>query len=218
MLRCKTACLLSVLLIAASLHAATPDASAPVRIHGATVLVQSKTHATIFVVRNGDGSGPIQHLFQVWSNPGLELNATYRDADVEYTNTALVVIVPGDKAVATYNVAGHKSPVLPTPEGFATTTFEVFGINHQLGAGVEALKPPTSHAHGRIRALECTDCDWLPFEDPWGAAGGGTTCNSGGVGSTSCSISGSGGSCSVTCAAGYACCNSGNPPSCTCKY
>jgi hypothetical protein len=202
-------------MIAASLHAAAPNASAPVRVHGATVLVQSKTHATIFVVWKGDGSGPIQHLFQVWSNPGLDLNATYRDADVEYTNTSLVVIVPADKTVATYNVAGHKPPALPTPEDFATTTFDVFGLNHQVGAGVEALKPP--HGGSRIRALECNDCDWLPFEDPWGASGGGS-CNSGGVGSTSCSTSGAGGSCSVSCGAGYACCVAGNPPSCTCKY
>ena len=204
-----------LLLIAVSLNAATRDAAAPVRVHGATVLVRSKTHATIFLVSNGDGSGPAQHLFQIWSNPGLDLNATYHDADIEYTRTALVVALPSEKTTTTYNVAGHKPPASPAPEGFSTTTYDVFGMNHQVGAAVERLAPSSSHS-GRISANECTDCDWLQFEDPWSATGG--SCSSGGLYSTSCSISSSGGSCSVTCSAGYACCNNGNPPTCTCRY
>ena len=183
--------ILALLFSSASLHA-----GAPLRIHGGTVMVKSKAHATIFLVRNGNGDGPAEHLFQVWANPGLPLDAVYREADVEFSGTALVIVVPADKSVSTFTVAGQKAPAIPIPEGFSTTTYEVAGVNHATGAGIGAL----------------------PFEDPWGAAGNGT-CTSGGLFATSCSQSGSSGSCSVTCSGAglYACCVAGSTPSCTCK-
>jgi len=207
----------SLLFVAASLQAASPNAAASVRIHGGTVMVRSSVHATILLVRNGNGDGAAEHLFQVWSNPGLEQSALYRGADVEYSGTSLIVIAPSEQIALTYNVAGYKAPAVPAPEGFSTTVYNVAGMNHQVGASVERLTITTGNPGGRLRTNECQDCGFLPFEDPWGAAGGGSgSCNSGGVGSTSCSVSGTGGSCSVTCGAGYACCKVGNPPSCTC--
>jgi hypothetical protein len=209
---------LGVLLAAASLQAAAPNAVAPVRIHGGTVMVKSKTHATIFLVRNGNGDGPAEHLFQVWANPGLPLDAVYREADVEFSGSALVIVVPADKSVSTFTVAGQKAPAIPIPEGFSTTTYEVAGVNHTTGGGIERLNVNTGgRSSGRLSTNECYDCGALPFEDPWGASGG--TCTSGGIFSTSCSQSGSTGSCSVTCSGSgvYACCVAGSTPSCTCK-
>ncbi|HEY6137263.1 MAG TPA: hypothetical protein VI670_05820 [Thermoanaerobaculia bacterium] len=210
--------ILAILLAAASLQAA-PHAGAPLRIHGGTVMVKSKAHATIFLVRNGNGDGPAEHLFQVWANPGLPLDAVYRGADVEFSGSALVIVVPAEKSVSTFTVAGQKTPAIPIPEGFSTTTYEVAGVNHTTGAGIERLNVNTGgHSSGRLSTNECYDCGALPFEDPWGAGGSGT-CNSGGMFATSCSQSGTGGSCSVTCSGSgvYACCNAGSPPSCTCK-
>lgn len=205
-----------LLLIAGSLNAATSDAAAPVRVHGGTVLVRSLPNATFFVVWNGDGSGGAQHLFQVWSKPGLDLSATYHGADVEYTGTALVVVVPSEKTAMTFNVVTHKPPTAPAPEGFSTTAFEISGMNHVVGPVIEGILLPTAHASGKIRANECDWCQDFGILDPGATGAGG--CAAGGNFSTSCSISGPGGSCSVTCGLGYACCNTGNPPSCTCKF
>jgi hypothetical protein len=215
----RSARFVPLLLITAALNAAPPNAVAPVRVHGGTVVVKSQQHATIFLVRNGDVEGPAEHLFQVWSNPGLQLNATYRGADVEYSGSSLVVVVPSEKTVTTFNVAGYKPQPVPLPEGFSTTTYDVFGMNHVLGRAAEryTVRATTSSARGRISTNECTNCDYLPFEDPWGATGGGAGCTSGGMFATSCSQSGTGGSCSVTCSGNsYACCKAGDPPSCSC--
>jgi hypothetical protein len=202
--------------LAASLNAAPPNAVAPLRIHGGTVVIKSKQHATIFLVRNGDGNGPAEHLFQVWSNPGLSIDTTYRGADVEYTGTSLAIVVPASQTAFTFTVSGSKPPAIPIPEGFSTTTYGVLGLSHLLGQAV--ARYPIHVTSGRIAALECTDCDWLPFEDPWGASGGSIEgCTSGGLFAISCSQSGANGSCSVSCGGNsHACCKAGDPPSCSC--
>jgi hypothetical protein len=217
MSRFKLSRFLPLFAVAASLNAAVPNAAAPVRVHGGTVLVRSKLHATIFLVRNGEGDGPAEHAFQVWTNPGLDLNAVYRGADVEYTGTALVVVAPGEKSVTVYTVAGHSAPAAASPEGFSAATYAVAGLNHVIGANVEKLTITTSRPGGRLGTNECTDCDWLPFEDPWGGGGGAAGCNAGGSGSTSCSVTQGGSTCSVSCGVNYyACCRFGPPPSCSC--
>ena len=68
-----------------------------------------------------------------------------------------------------------------------------------------------------VAASNCLGCVENP--DPGGGGLGGSGCDSGGTGSTSCSCSGGVGSCSTTCSAGYyACCKgcTNNNPSCTC--
>jgi len=213
---CKVARFLPLLIAAASLNAAVPDASTAVRVKGSTVRVASKLHATIVLVRNGGGSGPAEHLFQVWSNPGLDLNGIYQGADVEYNGTSLTVVLPTEKSVTSFTVKGYASPAIPTPEGFSSTTYGVLGLSHQIGAAVERLTISTDHPAGRISANECTDCDWLPFEDPWGGTSG-AGCNAGGTYSTSCSVTYGGGTCSVSCGPNsYACCKFGPPVSCSC--
>lgn len=67
----------------------------------------------------------------------------------------------------------------------------------------------STHAQLALRGRPPVDDPSIIFNpDPGGGGwGGGAACSSGGPGSTSCSISGSSDSCSVTCEAGYyACC------------
>jgi len=214
-MNCARALLL--LCLAASVDAA-PNAVAPSRVHGGTVIVVSKQHATVFLVRNGDQDGPADHYFQVWANPGLALNARYRGADVEFNGTTLSLLVPTDKTAITFVVAGEKPAAIPIPEGFSTTTYEVAGLNHAIGRGAERYTVRAAGSSGRIAANDCTDCEEYGFEDPWGTGAAGSGCTSGGVFSTSCSQSNGSGSCSVTCSSGtYACCMAGDPPSCSCK-
>ena len=60
-----------------------------------------------------------------------------------------------------------------------------------------------------------------PFQDsPDFPGGSGVSCQSGGEGSTSCSVTscgGQGGGCQISCSAGwFSCCNCGTPPTCYC--
>jgi hypothetical protein len=151
----------------------------------------------------------------LWANPGLGIDAIYRNADVEYTGTALVVVDPATKSTTTFTVDGSKLPGIPLPEGYSTTTYNVVGLNHETGAAVGRYTVVTSHSGGRIGTNECSDCDYFPFIDPWSAGG---SCGSGGPGSWNCTIGTNDFSCSVTCGPGYyACCVNGTPPACSCR-
>jgi hypothetical protein len=50
--------------------------------------------------------------------------------------------------------------------------YDVAGLNHHMGAHVERLVRPAVPSSGEVHGGECTDCDWLPFEDPWRAGSG----------------------------------------------
>src|ERR1044071_4510515 len=142
------------LLLAGVSLSAAQTAAASVSLPDSTVMVCSKGSATIFLVRNGDGAGAAEHLFQVWSKPGFDLNAVYRGATVEYSGTALVIVVPPDKSITTYNVSGYRPPAMPAPAGFAAKTVEVAGLNHQLGRSVERLTISLGPPSARFRAVE----------------------------------------------------------------
>lgn len=183
-----------LLLVATNLHGVAPNAAAPVRVQGRTVIVKSMQHATIVLVRNRDGDAPVEHLFQVWSNPGLSLQAIYHAADVEAGDASLVLSMPATKTAIAFTVKGHAAT--PVPQGFSTSSYEVFGLSHQTGV-----------KGNRFR-----------FDDPWDTGAFRATCTSGGEHATNCSQANASGSCSATCSAGgYACCIAGDPPACTCR-
>ena len=176
-----------------------------VRLHG-TLVIESNKYTTKFIVRSGDDSGPADHVFRVWSNPGLSLEGGYRGASVEYYGASLIVVLPTTKSVLTFAVDGS-TPALPRPEGFQETSYGVAGINHETGGGAARHQVKTT---GVVPMNACEGgCDEAGFEvpDPWNWEAGGAACNSGGPGSNACSQQSAGGTCSVSCNAGYyACC------------
>ena len=89
------------------------------------------------------------------------------------------------------------------PEGFGSTGFTGYGLNHETRPGGQKRS-----AGGSVNpSLNCEpECGEPIFEWPSDSA---IDCGSGGAGATACSISSGGVSCSATCEIGYyACCKS----------
>lgn len=194
---------------------AAPGAADPVHARG-TAAIRSNQYETMVTVRTADGDGPADHVFHLWSRPALPLDGGWRNVQIEYSGTALVLTFPETKRVIAFTVAGAATLPVVTPEGFASTGYTVAGISHEIAEGAARH----SVRSGSPQPYDSCNCDEAGFQqpDPWDYGAGGTSCTSGGVFSSSCSQSGSGGSCSVTCGTGtYACCVAGNPPTCTCK-
>jgi len=97
-----------------------------------------------------------------------------------------------------------------------TTRIAGVGLSHHKAEKTN-IRIADEVRRGRVSAT-CYACNALD-PDPGSGDGGGTTCSSGGPGSTQCSATRNNLSCSITCAAGYyACCNYGTSgaPSCRC--
>ena len=147
----------AALLVTAISVSGAPTASAAVHVKSGTVMVRSRGRATIFLVRSGDGPGSAEHMFQLWANPGLDLNAAYRGVDVDFRESALVIVMPAEKRVVIYNLAGHPPPAGHAQESLATTTIDVVGIGHNLGPSIEKLTVSLNPSYSS---------EALPFEDP----------------------------------------------------
>jgi len=172
------------------------DAAKPMHAHG-SVIIKTRQYETMVSVRTGNDDGRTAHVFRMWAKPALVVDGSYDGAEVEYSGSSLIVTVPSSKTVLRFTVAGYQ-PAAGSP----TADYRVIGLSHVVGP---------REAHG--------GAGWAA-PDPWAAgAGGGSSCYSGGLGSSSCSQSNGYGSCSVVCALSntYACCTNGNPPSCFCK-
>lgn len=142
-----------------------------------------------------------------------------------HLSDALLVHSPGALRVTTTEqqfdfMLSDGDASLPAPRGLEAITTRTVGIglSHNKGATAIRLAGQLDRA-GRV-ATTCEGCEVLNPDDGGLGAGGGN-CDSGGPGSTSCSVSAgtSGYSCSVSCSAGYyACCLAqGGRVSCKCK-
>lgn len=209
-------CLLFALVaVAGGAVQASQNAADPVRAHG-SVVIKRQLYETMVIVRTVDGDGPADHVFHVWSKPALQVDGGWRNVGVELNGTSLALTFPESRTVMTFTVGGASSPATLTPEGFAMTGFTVAGLSHEVAAGAARHAVHT----GGPQPYDSCNCDYAGFEqpDPWDSSASGGSCTSGGVFASSCSQSGTGGSCSVTCGTEtYACCVAGNPPTCTCK-
>jgi len=207
------------LLLVASAAAAANDASNALRIHSGSVIIKTKQYETMVIVRAGDDNGGAEHLFHMWAKPALSVDGSYCGAEIEFTGPSLILTFPTKKTMLTFTVGGHETSPAPVRDMFSMTGYTVMGLNHEIGAAAAKL---TVHG-GPTPYVACdTNCDEAGWEvpDPWDyGAGGGSSCYSGGFGSTSCSQSNAYGSCSVVCngTTSYACCTNGTPPSCFCK-
>jgi len=159
-----------------------------------------------------DGTGASSdHIFRFWSEESLRnIDVAYAGAEVRFYGDELVVVAPEARSVVRFTVGLSRSHAPGTPEGFSSTSFAGYGLNHEMR--------PSASRIGRAIAgrQDCEpDCGEPIFEWP---GDGATDCTNGGAGSTSCSVSSMGESCSVSCEIGYyACCKSGwTGVSCSC--
>lgn len=108
--------------------------------------------------------------------------------------------------------------VLDAPKGKAkdplTTTIAGVGLAHNTGGKGPRIKDQLDRKGHVVQ-----ECEWCLTQDPGtgGGAGGGTSCPSGGPGSTQCSATSGGNSCSITCAAGYYSCCQALPGAAYCR-
>ena len=117
---------------------------------------------------------------------------------------ALVVFTPRSLRVSTSEERYEFSLDGPeTPNAGMTTRITGIGLSHNTGTKGPRLRDQLDRRGGVIEK-----CDWCLQQDPGtGGGSGGTSCPSGGPGSTQCSAANGANSCSVTCATGYyACC------------
>jgi hypothetical protein len=216
---------IAVCLLSTALYAAKPLTDGPLPpADDYTVLTGKVTIGTVgdrtvgVMVDQGDS---YRHLFRLWtSGPVKPFRATSQNASIEYRGDELVIMAADQDlfwvlATSTGDARAPRQPV-----GFTATRYVGYGLNHEI-------RPLAVHQRSGNRrtivALTCDDFDSCIFNEDFGIGGGvsGGACDSGGVGSSSCSTSNNYGSCSVSCTTGYACCTNASGPnagaSCRCK-
>jgi hypothetical protein len=215
-----------------------PQASDYFLIRGSAVIQTVDDHTIRIAVHSfglsGDTpTGAVDHVFYFWYGKVLRhLDVSTESAGIEYRGDQLTVLAADHEWYYVFDVSpaepregplvhgnmgedpGRSRVRADVPPGFAYMIFHGYGLNHQMGAVVNARKL----VFGAPHVLDCDECGPLSPDPGGGGGSGGSSCNSGGSGSTSCSITSNGNSCSVSCGSGYyACCNrnSGSP---TCYY
>ncbi|HEX7680301.1 MAG TPA: hypothetical protein VF713_19370 [Thermoanaerobaculia bacterium] len=200
---------LVLVLLSTALYAAKPLTNGPLPpADEYTVLAGKVTIGTVDAHTIGvfvDDGGSYRHVFRLWTEAPLKtFRASSQSASIEFRGDELVVMAADQEwfyALVT-NAADRHAPRQPV--GFTGARYVGYGLNHEIRRVVAKTAGNGRH----IAALDfCDDFDSCVFNADYGIGGGaGGACDSGGPNSTSCSISNSLGSCSVTCSSGYACC------------
>jgi uncharacterized membrane protein YgcG len=179
--------------------------------HGPVVLRTIDDHTAVIVFDDTDDSAT-RHVFRFWSEDRLApINSALRAASVEYRGTELVIMSADEPLLFVFTVDASMPP-LKFPAAFTTSRIVGYGLNHRMKS-VPAGPADRAKTNDEIDCMD-SGCVYSPdFVSEEGGSSGG--CNSGGIGSSSCSItSGGGGSCSVSCSSGYySCCKRQNWPS-----
>jgi hypothetical protein len=213
----KSSIALVLVFLSTALYAAkqSPDGPLPAAddytvLTGKVAIGTIDAHTIGVVVDDGSS---YRHVFRLWTETSLKMfRATSQSASIEFRGDELVVMA-ADQAwfyALVTATAGSRAP--RQPAGFTGARYVGYGLNHEIRP-VAANAGSGSGRHAITALDDCSDfglcLDNLDYG--FGTGGGGTgggSCNSGGIGSTSCSTSNSYGSCSVACSSGYACCTS----------
>jgi len=182
-------------------------------LRGTAVVKVFGEHAVVIgiISESGKEEGNID-LFRLETEGTLQpLSVVLNNASVEYRGGELVVMDAASQTFYTFSVRGSELTTPRSPAGFHSVRYVGYGLNH-------SIRPMSEVRSSKGRAIktlgdpcEMTVCFF--DDDPYGGGGGGgSSCNSGGRGSASCSITVNGSGCSVSCSSGYyACCMQGGP-------
>jgi hypothetical protein len=167
------------------------------------VLIYSDGLDRLVVAIDTDGRGNdglIDQWFVLQTNePVPETRVHLRVADVQFRDGLLRVISQPERTVYEFALddAGPGAPL--TPEYMLLRT-EGFGLSRNVGETTLRVAPDRDR---------CETCESLT--DDWGELGGGnagSSCTSGGLGATSCSVTNGSKSCTITCnSVSYPCCS-----------
>jgi len=225
----RTVILLAALSLSVSLFAQTREDKFPRRERNADEWFVATGRVSIHTVaKNGllisfdpEKDTARHRIFQFATKQGMPaLKIENREGTVEFRGNELVIMTTEDEMFV-LSVSEDSNWNLPPGLSSGVRIIGV-ALNHQIRP-VEANKHrATTNAYGDC--ADAGDCgvEIVTFYDTESTQGGGT-CDAGGVGSTSCSITDSGASCSASCGAGfYSCCKRatwGTQQSCKCiKY
>jgi hypothetical protein len=215
---------LILVLLSTAVYAARPGNDGPLPpADDYSVLAGKVTIGTIDAHTIGvlvDDGGQYRHLFRFWTEASVKtFRATSQSASIEFRGDELVIMAADQEWFYALVTASGDAHAPRQPIGFTGSRYVGYGLNHEIRR--IATQPSGKGRH--IVALDlCDDFDSCVFnlDTGLGGSGGGGSCDSGGVGSTSCSTSNTHGSCSVTCNAGYACCTAATSSAnanCRCK-
>lgn len=197
--------------------------------HG-EVMVRRFDPFRILVSVSQPGAAKSEQLFFFKASTSSSASVDLRDPQgrVEAAAEGLTVISPKNKMILRFPLSNESTdePDEPLiPKGFrAVTISDGIGVVHQeVAALLDRLRPDPVGGPTQSLLDNCGDsADCIEYQDWWsGSSGGGPSCQAGGPGATSCSITCPGqapNSCQVTCAKAYqACCGCGSQgASCGC--
>lgn len=189
-------------------HEATPHAE----VITGRVVIETAASGDVLIaidVRNrvASGDGMAEHVFILQRQDMLLVEEDYPRAQVVFRDSSLEVRPPEPQAGYLFTLADVHDDVAPGVE-----RVEGFGLSRTRGRFPIASSRGDSSPLSRISAH---------FEEQFkdgGGGSGGASCQAGGQGATSCSLTCDSGPCSVSCSSGYyACCRcSGLQAYCTC--
>lgn len=171
-----------------------------------------------FGLSGADPAGTVDHIFNFWSRTAVpEIDFATELAGIEFNGEQLTILSADHERQYVFDVESEQ-PLdrdrgedpgrrmrRSMPAGFTGYVFHGFGLNHQMGAAVNAFKLVLGAPH----TLGCDGCEEGGIDS--GSPSAGTTCAAGGPGATSCSYTSGPNSCSASCGVGfYACCNASN--------
>lgn len=222
----KILIVIAVCFLSTALYAAKPLTDSPLpSADDYTVLTGKVTIGTIGEREVGvmiDQGDSFRHLFRLWTSAPIKpFRATSQSASIEFRGDELVIMAADHDLFWVLATSAGDAHSPRQPVGFTATRYVGYGLNHEI----RPLASRQGIGSGRraIISLTCDDFDSCIFNEDYGIGGGasGGTCDSGGLGSSSCSTSNNYGSCSVSCTTGYACCTNASGPnagaSCRCK-
>ena len=218
----KTLVAVFVVLLSPAVYAAKPMTGVPLPpaddytvVAGKVMIGTIDAHTIGVVVNEGETR---RHLFRLWTGATVKpFRATSQSASVEFRGDELVVMASDHEWFYSLVTATGDLRVVRSPAGFSATRFVGYGLNHEI----RSLMAQHSSRLNVVALDDCEDFGSCFFYPDYDLGGGGASCDSGGIGSSSCATSNSSGACTVSCNPGwYACCTAATFQSganCRCK-
>lgn len=141
-------------------------------------------------------------------------------ADVRFREGRVLVISEQKRIVYEFAISDAWPDPTMAPGGYQIMRTEGYGLSHNVASTDVRVRPEKAKGLAVKAQDDCEFCD--PLNPDWGGGegSGSGTCDSGGIGSTSCSVTSGSYSCSVTCnIASYACCQiTASGVNCKCRH
>jgi hypothetical protein len=229
---------LSILVASVVLGSPIPERGT---FHGETAVEASGSAIAIYVDTNRDASFDERFVleFESVDPPNPEAD-TKRERELDdfgggdgiadreipaplYFENATIEFAPGYVRVSAgaeafeLFVEGTQSATW-NPSGARVWRRAGYGLTrHDYESGIAISRPNRTRSITSEFCDASTACDPDPTDGGGGSNGGGTLCDAGGPGSTSCSVTSHALTCTSSCGSGYySCCMYGSPPKCRC--